>query len=51
MNDVMEMMNKEIVLISFVRLYHHLSLETEGKHKLNLLGFKPGTLQLRSKSE
>ena len=51
MKDAMEVTKKEIVLISFARLYHHLSLETEGKHKINLLGFKPGILQLRSKNE
>jgi hypothetical protein len=42
----MEIMNKEIALISFARLYHHVNLETEGKHKVYLLGFKPGTLIL-----
>lgn len=47
----MDMTKKEIALISFAGLYHHSSLENEGKHKVNLLGFKPGTLELRSKSE
>jgi hypothetical protein len=51
MKDVMEVTNKEIVLFSFARLCHHLSLETERKHEINLLGFKTGILQLRSKSE
>jgi hypothetical protein len=40
----MEMANKEIIKI--LRDCHHLNLETEGKHNVNLLGFKPGTLQL-----
>jgi len=35
-------MNKEIALISFARLYHNLSLETEGKHKVNLWDSNPG---------
>jgi hypothetical protein len=36
----MEMVNKEIALIFSARFYHHLNLETEGNHTINLLGFK-----------